>query len=875
MAQAPHDDSGARIRQLEEELKRKDEENQRKDEELQKRDQENQRLLNEIQHLRSQGKTHSNLGQEHVPEDSSALDDDRPERAFKTTFIHKHHLVDHLVEYIAAGRLEWSLSHLYAPFGAVVQSSMSGKSRLLMEMASAGDHVDDTSKNEYVFYIGLMRPDTTGFPKSYPCVRDFFSTASDALARHTSFLFACLERLGAYTGNSSKEWLASQDLSFWDRVVARANELFDDEYERFFQAAGKNPTANKRGSAQGDTACAGYQGTDSESGGGDSLSGSMLDATEGLSQPGQGEAPGAAARQSSDDADPSKGTINVLAARFQELLPSNRNVLFVFDEAGNLFDDVDTKEWFDYTSPRAARFVALRRALSYFPHVKRAPFALMTDTTSRICNLCPVPHLGGSARIASGGWKLYEPFYLVVNVDVFAVMDGPPRTMRDVSDWRFYFRYGRPQWGAYLTTKEGLDQFIMPLVRSKILGGDSMREAAWPKTSTEAMAILGIRACIDVNPQCLDAHNLVARHMRSVFHISDDRKSVVTGYFSEPALVQGAAQLLNGNESKPSKPGGAEGAGAAADARDSAETRAQRLWDDRAVKFRSLLSKVQDGLTKGQVENGFRGELVARLLLLMGWDMACLSMLKHEESPYDSGVFLRPVLVKDFLDCVFNTIGLHGYEDWQQPLDSMWVRCTHFIKGMDYVPDKTQLLELFRRGAALIGKDCQPGVDIIIPTYSCKMFTEELTIENISVILVQCKNIKGPGRSVDGSFPLSATSLLTPEACGIKDISLPFVSLYMSMGTTKDHALEVLEPPRAATVQRRGAPPQLSIAAFGLSPAVYRVMDAEMEPLLKSIGTNQCDPLRYFQNDGERQLVRLLSPGQYQSVADAPSPASG
>ena len=112
----------------------------------------------------------------------------------------------------------------------------------------------------------------------------------------------------------------------------------------------------------------------------------------------------------------------------------------------------------------------------------------------------------------------------------------------------------------------------------------------------EAMAILGVRVCVDVVPQCQLSDLLVAQHMRTLYFVSEDRESMVTGYFSEPVLVQAAAQLTNEASSE---------------------------VHSALNKWRVLLKLLLGSLRKGMVDAGFRGELVARVLLLLAWDKCC------------------------------------------------------------------------------------------------------------------------------------------------------------------------------------------------------------------------------------------------------------
>jgi hypothetical protein len=114
------------------------------------------------------------------------------------------------------------------------------------------------------------------------------------------------------------------------------------------------------------------------------------------------------------------------------------------------------------------------------------------------------------------------------------------------------------------------------------------KQVRWRKNAVKGLTILGIRVCIDVAPQSHVSHDLVAQHMRTLYHISADRNSVVTGYFSEPVLVQAAAQLTNCPDENPTP-----------------------------TRWKVLLELLVESLRNGVVDAGFRGKLVARILLLL------------------------------------------------------------------------------------------------------------------------------------------------------------------------------------------------------------------------------------------------------------------
>ncbi len=175
--------------------------------------------------------------------------------------------------------------------------------------------------------------------------------------------------------------------------------------------------------------------------------------------------------------------------------------------------------------------------------------SLITDTLAKVSNLAPLQKADPSGRATAMPNGIPPPFFLLANVDIWVDEDDPPRTLADMSDPRYYCRYGRPHWGALARLfKKGKFQIshVMDLARFKILGGNDSFELLPARViPVAALAILGIRVCIDMVPQCQLSQDLVAQHMRVLYHISASRDAVFTGYFSEPVLVQAAGQLTN------------------------------------------------------------------------------------------------------------------------------------------------------------------------------------------------------------------------------------------------------------------------------------------------------------------------------------------
>jgi hypothetical protein len=218
---------------------------------------------------------------------------------------------------------------------------------------------------------------------------------------------------------------------------------------------------------------------------------------------------------------------------------AHENIIFIYDEARALLEK--------------SNFIFLRRALTHFPRSKDicTPVTLVADTTARISIFSPSQDRDSSTRVTKMPQRIFRPFYLFANVDIWVNMLGGPKTLKEIEDPNFFCRYGRPYWGAANQFGNGSVGIVslLELARAKVLGGiQSLKKENLEQLLEEpgnALAVLGIRACIDMVPQCQLSQDLVAQHMRTLYSISEGRDAVVTGYFSEPILALAAGQLTN------------------------------------------------------------------------------------------------------------------------------------------------------------------------------------------------------------------------------------------------------------------------------------------------------------------------------------------
>ena len=187
-------------------------------------------------------------------------------------------------------------------------------------------------------------------------------------------------------------------------------------------------------------------------------------------------------------------------------------------------------------------------------------------------------------------------------------------------------------------------------------------------------------------------------------------------------------------------------------------------------------------MKEGLVEGGYRGEVVACLILLHAWDCACgpLQPLNNEES---SNWFSHPLLIPlvHYLRYLLTykvyheVISKMSKDNIKKRLLEAYIQFNHFV-AITYTPHPSHILEALKRGTAFVCKQNQQGTDLIILLVLDIGIHDHITLDNISYVLVSVKNYQ---KSTDINYFNNATSMNSPSNVGIEQLpTLPFLSLY-------------------------------------------------------------------------------------------------
>ncbi|CAG8464774.1 6655_t:CDS:2 [Diversispora eburnea] len=349
-------------------------------------------------------------------------------------------------------------------------------------------------------------------------------------------------------------------------------------------------------------------------------------------------------------------------------------------------------------------------------------FTLLLGTLSRISNFVPPKSLDPSHRdIDDLSLELFYPYFRLTTMDALHKNNSEDEHIN-------LAKYGRPLYMSYLQSCPNDPQAInnlMNLLKRKLLGGANHFENS--RKDISSLAILSSLIGLDISPQSQLASELVASHMATCLAVSEDREQLIIVYPSEPLLSEAAFELLS------------------------------------TSALSQILNQFSTLLKKGIVEPDPRGEIVARIILVL-----VANRLRSRNNRAENNI-------KEFLRELYNDNSLPSFNGISQELLDGTVAFTHF-NTIDYIPEKKNLKQFYMRRCAFVMKRNNPGADICIPI--------KLTTEEYSVILIQIKNIKD--HKFDDKYPASARSMFNYgyvfKNSDLEKYNKPCVCLYWQLG---------------------------------------------------------------------------------------------
>jgi hypothetical protein len=403
--------------------------------------------------------------------------------------------------------------------------------------------------------------------------------------------------------------------------------------------------------------------------------------------------------------------------------PNDPLLVVVFDEASSLLkepgkDDINT-----------GRYVALNRIMSCLRKYRIWFFIISTEPqVGAIMPPDDAKPSSDSAKNASlrqptpsaGPPLKHIPPFLAFpfNIQDVEAMQNPNELHKALSDFgtqRHMAMFGRRLWYAYIDDPQGMNT----LAKQKLIGGVRKYD---PRNVDHVFAALSFRLSLDAclyNSKAVDLiNNAVNSHMRVVLGMDRRAGIMHTMSPSEPIIANAAMQHLC----------------------------IQMNWST------SIFTLVKELIEKGIVEKGLKGELYARLVLILAHDR--IRRLQEQNNQEFEGTdsdeevdpdpySLTTFTVREFL------MALYGSNKFFEKIDGTILQArmnfTHFASTHESLrPDviSNLLVDLLRCSAALQLSPVQATYDILIPIYFGDE-SEPFDPSECGLIVVQVKNSDG------------------------------------------------------------------------------------------------------------------------------------
>ena len=373
------------------------------------------------------------------------------------------------------------------------------------------------------------------------------------------------------------------------------------------------------------------------------------------------------------------------------------------------------------------------------------------------------------------------------------------------------------------------------------------------------LAVLDVRLLINYDPRGKAAateFELVANHMRTAFSVPEHREYLRSSYPSEPILAEAAAR---------------------------------QMWQFRQHDILSGSAQVlKTHMMSGLLDQGERGELVARLLLVSAYDQAIEDEYGKENGRphYSKGCklesFLRALFSEEYIELILDCqpdIGASQHS-LRVAFKNAMVRFTHFGRAAhrDIISSKA-MAPAYIRSMAIITQVGETVVDFLIPV----LLGDEDTLIGepaMTAIAIQVKR-----RIASDARTKLAVDLPTlhffPRTKESGTCGRPYISLGMELGVQLPaHSAKRTGSPSPAFIIRPGFGKQqhtpdsrthirYNIVAYGCSNAVYKAILLHEKPdydfLLATHG---------FLGEHARQTPKTLEAVRRQKPFWAPGSAS-
>ncbi|KAH9953569.1 hypothetical protein BC827DRAFT_1379867 [Russula dissimulans] len=508
--------------------------------------------------------------------------------------------------------------------------------------------------------------------------------------------------------------------------------------------------------------------------------------------------------------------------------PRRPLVILAFDESHLLTDNPKNSTW--------NLFLELRRTLREM--VKSPIFSLFLSTARRFYKFSPEIRSDPSTRIAKADLIPLDPISEISFDDLAFPAGENTVTLNRVVQMDWISHLGRPLFGSYhdglLSQANAKEEPMLNFAKTKLLDNRSTLTDAGPSGS---LACLSVRFALEfnMNPSSQDvACKQVERHMRLCLSATTRFDHLLTLAGSEPLLAEAAFELMRHSESP--------------------------------------VRQLANHSDLHCIDRGRRGELVAALIIMQARDIA-VGEGKRSISVSD---FMKALLPEAHFQTFQASYPVYWREGQHKPFHdifrdySMWFN--HVIKVEKGNMIKAESLWKFiTRGAMVMCKDNQKGVDIVLPACHNQ---ENLSRDSVTAILIQVKNDKDFQCNInktlfDGMDPHQVGLFSDPQN------SRPVIRLVFALASETAGVLF----PASRERERRGVDEFTSfdIWCAGLSAATFRFISDDLVGPYKILLDRSLQPHDAFQMKEVKELAEetriargILRRGMAPLITDEP-----
>ena len=463
-------------------------------------------------------------------------------------------------------------------------------------------------------------------------------------------------------------------------------------------------------------------------------------------------------------------------------------VLFAFDEAQTLVERPKNAP-----ENQISVFNLVRSALSTFPahnQTKVHVFATMLDTHGQLSKLHPKNLRDKSLRFVSGK-KLYEPFWPFPFCRIPAD-STQPHAVNFVNSGRFLWKSMSDSGVSWET--------IVQIACLKLSLNSNISKLE--SDTYSLMAVASVRLCLQFLSSSTLVETLVHSNMATCTYISPDQERLMIHYPSEPALAFAANMLT--------------------------------LYEK--YDWECILKELDQQIRSGIVENGYRGELVARVLLSCAWDLCWKDAMGGKLFAERVGQ-IQPVPLAVFLNNLGGSLLIEQIEsivDDQEKelLLEGTVFFTHFFYATQSQTAKS-LERCYNQSAAVLCKRCERAIDLIVPV--------QLPDKRMTHVSVQVKNYSREKKSEE-------LVMLAFDRAGDLDLcenDTPYLALFLQVGNKTKPAIRCVSKTKAVPYAlRSNTTTSTSYFAFGLQTLYVEPdenAEAVQEPKKKKRKKNKID----------------------------------